>query len=127
MLQALVQGLSPESRWFRFVSRFHELPPSMLSRFTLIDYDREMALVAVVKDRSVTAGGDTVETERIVGVSRYITNPDQSSCEFSLVVADDMSGNGLGSRLMESIIDVARDKGLAEIDGLVLSNNVAML
>jgi len=99
----------------------------MLSRFTLIDYDREMALVAVVKDRSVTAGGDTVETERIVGVSRYITNPDQSSCEFSLVVADDMSGNGLGSRLMESIIDVARDKGLSEVDGLVLANNGEML
>jgi len=127
MLQRLVQDLTPESRYFRFVSQFRELPPVMLSRFTLIDYDREMALVAVVKDRSVTAGGDTVETERIVGVSRYITNPDQSSCEFSLVVADDMSGNGLGSRLMESIIDVARDKGLSEVDGLVLANNGEML
>jgi acetyltransferase len=127
MLQALVQGLSPESRWFRFVSRFHELPPSMLSRFTLIDYDREMALVAVVVDRSVAPDGTVLDTERIVGVSRYITNPDQTSCEFSLVVADEFSGKGIGSRLMESIIDVARDKGLAEIDGLVLANNPDML
>ncbi|SCX65468.1 bifunctional acetate--CoA ligase family protein/GNAT family N-acetyltransferase [Variovorax sp. EL159] len=127
MLQALVQGLSPESRWFRFVSRFHELPPSMLSRFTLIDYDREMALVAVVLDRSITPDGTVLESERIVGVSRYITNPDQTSCEFSLVVADEFSGKGIGSRLMESIIDVARDKGLAEIDGLVLANNPDML
>ncbi len=127
MLQALVQGLSPESRWFRFVSRFHELPPSMLSRFTLIDYDREMALVAVVLDREVTPDGSVLDTERIVGVSRYITNPDQTSCEFSLVVADAFSGKGIGSRLMESIIDVARDKGLAEIDGLVLANNPDML
>jgi acetyltransferase len=62
-----------------------------------------------------------------VGVSRYITNPDQTSCEFSLVVADEFSGKGIGSRLMESIIDVARDKGLAEIDGLVLANNPDML
>lgn len=127
MLQALVQGLSPESRWFRFVSRFHELPPSMLSRFTLIDYDREMALVAVVMERSVSPDGTVLESEHIVGVSRYITNPDQTSCEFSLVVADEFSGKGIGSRLMESIIDVARDKGLAEIDGLVLANNPDML
>ncbi|HEX7867551.1 MAG TPA: GNAT family N-acetyltransferase [Variovorax sp.] len=127
MLQALVQGLSPESRWFRFVSRFHELPPSMLSRFTLIDYDREMALVAVVMERSVSPDGTVLESERIVGVSRYVTNPDQTSCEFSLVVADEFSGKGIGSRLMESIIDVARDKGLSEIDGLVLANNPDML
>jgi len=127
MLQRLVQALSPESRYFRFASQFRELPPVMLSRFTLIDYDREMALVAVVNSRSFAANGEAVETERIVGVSRYITNPDQSTCEFSLVVADDMSGKGLGSRLMESIIDVARDKGLSEIDGLVLANNAEML
>lgn len=127
MLQTLVQQLSPESRWFRFVSRFRELPPSMLSRFTLIDYDREMALVAVVRERVVADDATSSEVERIVGVSRYITNPDRASCEFSLVIADDYSGKGLGSRLMESIIDVARDKGLSEIEGLVLANNTEML
>ncbi|TDP61486.1 bifunctional acetate--CoA ligase family protein/GNAT family N-acetyltransferase [Roseateles toxinivorans] len=127
MLQDLVQQLSPESRYFRFVSSMVELPPSMLARFTLIDYDREMALVAVAKERVAGADGEISETERIVGVSRYITNPDQSSCEFSLLVADDFKGRGLGSRLMESIMDVAREKGLAEIEGLVLANNPGML
>ena len=127
MLQTLVRGLSPESRYFRFVSSFNELPATMLSRFTLIDYDREMALVAVVMERSVSPDGTVLESERIVGVSRYVTNPDQTSCEFSLVVADEFSGRGIGSRLMESIIDVARDKGLAEMDGLVLANNPDML
>jgi acetyltransferase len=127
MLQQLVQNLSPESRYFRFISSMVELPASMLARFTLIDYDREMALVAVFRERTVGADGDITETERIVGVSRYVTNPDQSSCEFALVVADDFNGKGLGSRLMLSIMDVARDKGLAEIDGLVLANNPGML
>ena len=127
MLQRLVQELSPESRYFRFASAFSELPPSMLARFTLIDYDREMALVAVLKERSAAADGEITETERIVGVSRYVTNPDQSSCEFSLLVADAFKGQGLGSRLMESIMEVAREKGLAEIDGLVLTRNSAML
>lgn len=119
MLQDLVQSLSPESRYFRFVSALKELPSAMLSRLTLIDYDREMALVAI--HRAGTG------TERIVGVSRYITNPDKSSCEFSLVVADDFNGKGLGSRLMLSIMEAARDKGLSEIEGLVLANNPSML
>ena len=127
MLQAMMQHLSPESRYFRFVSSIAELPPTMLAKFTLIDYDREMALVAVAKERTPGADGAMVETQRIVGVSRYITNPDQSSCEFALVVADDFNGKGLGSRLMLSIMDVARDKGLSEIDGLVLANNPPML
>jgi acetyltransferase len=127
MLNRLVRELSPESRYFRFVSNMAELPPNMLARFTLIDYDREMALVAVRKERVSNAQGEITETERIVGVSRYVTNPDKSSCEFALVVADDYNGKGLGSRLMESIMDVARQKGLAEIEGLVLANNSGML
>ena len=127
MLQELVQSLSPESRYFRFVSSLTELPPAMLAKFTLIDYDREMALVAVYKERVAQADGEMVDRERIVGVSRYIINPDQTSCEFSLVVADDFSGKGLGSRLMESIMDVARERGLTEIIGLVLTNNDGML
>ena len=127
MLQTLVRSLSSESRYFRFVSSMHELPPPMLSRFTLIDYDREMALVAVYTERKAGEDGEMVETSRIVGVSRYITNPDSSSCEFSLVVADDFGGRGLGSRLMLSMMDVARENGLDEIVGLVLTNNPGML
>ena len=126
-LQALVRGLSAESRYFRFASQMPELPVRMLARFTLIDYDREMALVAAVKERSTAEDGTVTETERIVGVSRYITNPDGNTCEFSLVVADDFAGKGLGSRLMLSIIEAARGKGLSEIIGLILTNNQPML
>jgi len=127
MLQKFVRGLSTQSRYFRFVSSMPELPTSMLARFTLIDYDREMALVAITRERRVGEDGEEAEVSRIVGVSRYITNPDQTSCEFSLVVADDFGGQGLGSRLMLSIMEVARSKGLTEIDGLVLANNPNML
>lgn len=127
MLQAFVQALSPESRYFRFVSRSTELTPTMLARLTLIDYDREMALVAVQKVDVRDELGVVHEQEHIIGMSQYITNPDKASCEFSLLVADAFSGKGLGSRLMLSIMDEARDKGLQEIDGLVLSNNHGML
>jgi len=127
MLQAFVRGLSQESRYFRFASAMPELPARMLARYTLIDYDREMALVAVHRTREATGDGEFVETERIIGVSRYITNPDQTSAEYSLVVSDDYKGQGLGSRLMLSIMEFARAKGLSEIDGLVLANNPNML
>jgi acetyltransferase len=127
MLQSFVRGLSPESRYFRFVSSMQELPATMLSRFTLIDYDREMALVALYTEPKTDEAGVTQDVTRIVGVSRYITNPDRASCEFSLVVADEFKGKGLGSRLMLSIMDFAREKGLAEIEGLVLANNPNML
>jgi acetyltransferase len=126
-LQGLVKRLSPESRYFRFVSSMAELPPTMLARFTLIDYDREMALCAVVEEEQEGADGVKRMAERIIGVSRYITNPDHTSCEFSLEVDDTFSGQGLGSRLMHSIMDVARDKGLQEMMGLVLTNNAPML
>ncbi|CAM3756073.1 bifunctional acetate--CoA ligase family protein/GNAT family N-acetyltransferase [Paracidovorax anthurii] len=127
MLQRLVKDLSPESRYFRYISQIAELPAPMLARFTLIDYDREMALVAVHRERSAGEDGEIHGTERIVGVSRYVTNPDQTSCEFALVVADDFNGRGLGSRLMLSIMEAARDQGLTEIQGLVLTNNPSML
>lgn len=127
MLQALVRGLSQESRYFRFASALQELPERMLARFTLIDYDREMALVAVTKLRKLQDDGTAVETERIIGVSRFITNPDGASCEFSLVVSDEYKGQGLGSRLMLSIMEVARGAGLSEIMGLILAQNTPML
>src|SRR5690606_10849998 len=50
MLQAFIRGLSDESRYMRFVSMLRELTPRMLSRYTRIDYDRELALVATVQE-----------------------------------------------------------------------------
>jgi len=127
MLKAFYKTLSDESRYFRFISNSPELPPSMAAKFTLIDYDREMALVALIQESKLDEAGDLVKTEKIIGVSRYSTNPDKASCEFSLVVTDSFGGQGIGSRLMISIMEVARDKGLSEIDGLVLSKNPGML
>lgn len=127
MLQDLVRGLSEKSRYYRFASSLRELSVPMLARYTLIDYDREMALVAVRTLRAPGPDGEFVATPSIIGVSRYVANPDRSSCEFSLLVDDRFSGQGLGTRLMLGIMDVARDKGLSEIVGLVLCKNSGML
>ena len=117
-LQAFIRALSAESRYFRFLSVLAELPQRMLIRYTQIDYDRELALVAVQ---------GTAEDERIVGVVRYLLNPDRVSCEFAVAIADDWQGVGLGSTLMRAIVEAARLKGLRRIEGYVLATNSRML
>jgi acetyltransferase len=113
-----VDGLSPESRRLRFQSALRGLTPAMLARFTQIDYDREMAFIAV-DDRS--------GVEHEVGVARYMLLPDARSCEFAVVIADTWQGKGLGHRMMERIIEIARSRGVEEMIGWVLTSNKPML
>jgi acetyltransferase len=60
-------------------------------------------------------------------VARYAINPDGESCEFALVVGDNITGKGLGQKLMTSLMEAARNKGLKTIEGEVLNNNHNML
>jgi acetyltransferase len=113
-----VEKLSDESRRLRFVSGIRTLSAEMLARFTQIDYDREMALIATVGE-----GG----AERQVAVARYITLPDAESCEYAIVIADDWQSRGLGRVMMERIIDVARRAGLKRMMGFVVTGNRGML
>lgn len=116
--RAFILGLSERAKYFRFMQNLRELPPQMLARFTQIDYEREMALIAVVQQ-------DGDETE--IGVARYVTNPDGLSCEFAIVVSDQWQRRGIGRRLMERLMDTARSYGIEAIEGDVLANNTEML
>jgi len=113
-----VKQLSPEAKFFRFMNALQELSQDMLIRLTQLDYNRELALLAVVD-----SGGE--ETE--LGVARYFTNPDGETAEFAVVVADEWQRRGLGTRLMSSLMDAAREKGLRSFRGEILANNVKML
>lgn len=117
-LQRFVRRLSEQSRYFRFISALNELSPRMLARYTQIDYDRELALVAVLP-----CDGD----ESIIGVVRYLLNPDRRSCEFAIAIADDVQRQGLGSTLMSAIVAQARRRGLERIEGFVLAANAPMM
>ncbi len=117
--QAFVRGLSDQSRYFRFMHALHELSTELLVRYTQIDYDREMALIAI-RETQEGPGGQ-------VGVARYTANPDRLSCEFALAVADAWQGRGIGSYLMRRLMAVAAERGLAVIEGEVLAENTAML
>jgi acetyltransferase len=117
--QDFVQNLSAESKYFRFMQSMEKLTPLMLARFTQIDYDREMALIAVINEHTPQA--------HILGVVRYVSNPDKQSCEFALTVADDWQQKGIGRQLMQRLMTVARDRGIEIMEGDVLSHNSKML
>ena len=121
MEREFVDGLSDETRYFRFFYQLHQLTPAMLARFTQIDYDRELALVAVVDDARRKGG------RAFAGVARYIENPDRVSAEYAIVVHDDWQNQRVGRALMERLIAAAKRKGLARLEGAVLSDNVRML
>ncbi|MDP2694725.1 MAG: GNAT family N-acetyltransferase, partial [Gallionella sp.] len=118
LVQRFVHDLSEESKYFRFMNSIQELTENMLVRFTQIDYSREMALIAVAVEH---------EKEIELGVARYAINPDGDTCEFALVIADNMQGKGLGQKLMVALMEAARANGLSVIEGEVLSNNHKML
>ncbi len=118
MEQQFVRSLSERSRYFRFMNSVRELTPAMLMRFTQIDYDREMAFVSV--------RGEAGREEEIA-VARYVTNPDGRTCEFAVAVADAWQGKGLGRRMLENLVAVARSRGLEVMIGHVLAANEPML
>jgi len=117
--QDFVRSMSDESRYYRFMDTIRELTPAMLVRFTQIDYDREMALIAVIKDEE--SGKETQ-----IGVARYVVNPDGESVEFALAVGDNWQKCGIGRKLMSCLIECARMKGYRAVVGDVLSTNTKM-
>lgn len=119
MEQEFVKNMSDESRYYRFMDTLRELTPAMLVRFTQIDYDREMALIAVIQNE------ETGKEEQI-GVARYVVNPDGESVEFALAVGDNWQKCGIGRKLMSSLVECARTKGYRAVIGDVLSTNTKM-
>lgn len=113
-----VHRLSERTKYFRFMQALQELTPEMIVRFTQIDYDREMAFVAVT---------DAANMPGELGVGRYLMNPDGNSVEFALVVADDCQCLGIGSKLMRTLMQTAKAKGMAFFEGEVLAVNTPML
>jgi acetyltransferase len=118
LTQGFVRSLSEESKYFRFMDAVRELSPTMLARLTQIDYTREMALLALTE-----IDGKEVE----LGVARYAINPDAESCEFALVVDDRWQKQGIGHKLMDVLMDVARSKGLKVMEGEVLDRKSTRL
>jgi len=98
----------------RFFAPMKEVSHTFIARMTQIDYDREMALVAM-------DGTD------LVGVARIVADPDNETAEYAVMVRSNLKGQGLGYQLMTDILDYARSRGIKRVFGDVLRENRTML
>lgn len=114
----MLTGLSEEALRGRFFQVIKKITHEMLIRFCNIDYDREMAIVAELREG---------ERKRLIGIGRLIIESDFKKGEFAVVIHDEFQGKGLGYKLVDMIIGIAQEKGLKEIYGIVLTDNTRML
>ncbi len=116
---AFISSLSPEDSRFRFFHYVRSMPHTELARLTQVDYDREMAFVAIGRD-----GEGRPET---LGVVRTVADPDNDVAELSIVVRSDLKRRGLGTQLLRKAIAHCRASGMRELAGDVLAGNESML
>ena len=117
-LQRFIAKVTKEDLYYRYFSEINEFTHEDLANMTQIDYDREMAIVAVRR---------TDDGEEILGVTRAISDPDNVDAEFAVLVRSDLKGLGLGRRLLEKLIGYTRDHGLMRLNGITMPNNRGMV
>jgi acetyltransferase len=113
-----IVGLSPESRYKRMMSAMREPSPELLEQFVNIDYEHNMAFVAMT---------GTPPDEHIIGVARYAVDPTTPDGEFAVAVADDWQGRGVGATLTRMLFDYARTRGVHKLHGEILASNSRMV
>lgn len=118
LIVGLHATLSEQTIRLRFHSMVRRLSRDSLIRLCHLDYDREMALVAIHHAEG---------RPHIVGVSRYYLDPETGVAEYAVVVSDAWQGRGLGWHLMKKLIEVARQGGVQRLVGSVLRDNQMML
>ncbi|MCB0520155.1 MAG: GNAT family N-acetyltransferase [Lewinellaceae bacterium] len=114
----MFEKLSRESVYYRFFGYIPKVSHKFLIRFTHIDYDRELAIVAEVEE----AG-----KKMLAGVVRLVNDYGNQSAEFAIIVADPWHGQGLGSVMMDYMLDIARKRRLEKITAEALTSNKVML
>lgn len=110
----MFQNFSEESIRYRFFQVIKDTPHSLRVRYCNIDYDRELAIVA-----EMTEGG----RRRILGVVRLALEPDGKRGEIAFIVADPWQGFGLGTKMLDYMIEICTDKRLDAVYAVMLSDN----
>ena len=117
MERDLFNRISKQTEYFRFFGYLGKVTHEKLVRFTQIDYDREIALVAKVKE------GDGYA---IAGVVRLVSDSNNESAEFAILVGDKWQGLGLGNRFMDLMMEIAEKRNIKKVYATVLNANVIM-
>ena len=118
LLKAFILKVTKEDLYYRYFSEINEFTHEDLANMTQIDYDREMAFVAI---------RTTDDQNEIIGVTRAVSDPDNIDAEFSVLVRSDLKGLGLGRRLLDKMINYAAEHGLQRLTGITMPNNQGMI
>ncbi|CAD6529597.1 hypothetical protein LMG27952_02324 [Paraburkholderia hiiakae] len=119
MHRTFVESMTPDDLRLRFFSAVRSFDHTQLARMTQIDYDREMALIAVVQ------GEDG--QPRTLGVVRAVADPDNETAEFAVAILSNLKRGGLGRLLMSRIIAYVRTRGTHWLLGEALRENAPMI
>jgi acetyltransferase len=117
-VKELLDNCSEQTLYFRYFKVIKSWPHQALIRFTQNDYDREIGLGAF---------GEPPGPEVLLGVGRLVMTPEREAAEFALIVADPWQGRGLGQKLLERVMEIARENGVQLLHGDVLAENQPML
>ena len=118
LLLDLFRSMSDQSVRFRFLGPIKSLSPEMLYQLTQIDYDRDIALVALGKSEAA---------DKMLGCCHILKHPRARWAEFAAMVGDAWQGRGVGAILLEHGLAVARDRGIESVRGIVSAQNRNML
>jgi len=118
LLKEFFYSLSDKSLYYRFMSQRKDMPHERLQEFVVIDYTKEMVILAVIKQKG---------KEKILGIGQYTIDPTTHTAEVALVVRDDYQNRGIGREILSYLTYLAKKQGLLGFTAEVLPENTPML
>jgi len=114
----MFHSLSEESIRYRFFQMLKDTPHEVRVRYCNIDYDREIAIVAEIVEN---------DKRKILGVTRLSIESDEKSGEIAFLVSDYWQGLGLGTKMVDYVLDIAKEKGMESVHSIILQDNYRAL
>lgn len=118
MEKEMFSNFSERTQRYRFFQLIKDISHDELVRYTQIDYDREIAIIAIVKENG---------KEKMAGVVRLIADQYNETAEFAIVIADPWQNLGLGNKFTDYIMEIAKARGIQKIYANILADNHIML
>lgn len=119
LLKDFFYSLSDDTMYLRFVSMRREMHHEDLQKYCVVDYNKELVILAIIEDEH--------SKEMVVGVAQYFIDEKTHTAEVAFVVKDDYQNQGIGWELLSYMTFLAKRKGLLGFTAQVLVGNNAML
>ncbi len=117
-VESLVNKVSPESRYFRFMAGVSYLPKATIEEMCICEPRERASLLAILGDES---------SEVVVGIGSYASLAVRNAAEVSFLVDDEFHGKGIGTLLLERLAGIAAANGLVAFEAEMLSDNDKMM